>query len=156
MKKTAVFLGMLVAASAFADSGLVGADIGKTIELNGMIQQAFYEQPQAYIILKTSDQIWKVVLAPPARLQERDLSRATMAPGMRVSVEGVRDTRSPQVLQASRITVHDGPTGLLEDKAPLESNKPLEADRLDSAGDSSGVVMPSRESRAATPAVPQR
>ncbi len=156
MKKVAVLLGMLVAASAFADSGLVSADTGKTIELNGMIQQAFYEQPQAYITLKTSDQTWKVVLAPPARLQERDLRRATLSPGMRVSVEGVLDTRSPQVLQASRITVHDGPTGLLEDKAPLESNKPLEAEWLESAGDSSGVVMPSRESRPATPAVPQR
>lgn len=156
MKKAAVFLGMLVAASAFADSGLLDTGADKTIRLNGMIQQAFYEQPQAYITLKTSDQTWKVLLAPPARLQERDVRRATLAPGMRVSVEGVRDTNAPQVLQAARITVDDGPTELLEDKAALESDHRLEAERLDTPSVSSAPAMPSRASEPVLPAVPQR
>lgn len=156
MKKSAVVLGMLLAGSVFADPGLPGEEAGKTLELTGMIQQAFYEQPQAYITLKTSDQTWKVLLAPPARLQERDLRRAALAPGMRVSVEGVRDAAAPQVLKASSITVHDGPAGNLDDRTPLESNQSLETEELEGATASSGVALPASAPRARASAVPQQ
>lgn len=156
MKTSAVILGMLLAGSALAETGLNGSGAGKTVELTGMIQQAFYEQPQAYITLKTSDQTWKVLLAPPARLQERDLRRATLAPGMRVSVEGVPDAGAAKVLKASSITVHDGPSGNLDDKTPLESTKPLEAKDLEIIGESSGVTLPAQSQHPKARPVPQQ
>lgn len=100
---------LLVAASAFAHHGWDGYDSSKVMKLEGRIESAGYENPHGTATLKTNDATWHVVLAPPARMTNRGLTREMLAVGTTATVEGYPHRKNAGELRAERITI-DGKT----------------------------------------------
>ena len=97
---------LMVCATAFAHHGWSSYDADKVLELTGSIESASYENPHGMATLKTDDATWKVVLAPPSRMQNRGLSRDMLVPGTVVTVEGYPHKEDAAELRAERITVN--------------------------------------------------
>lgn len=73
--------------------------------LSGSIAEASYSNPHASMTLKTSDKVWKIVLAPPSRMQTRGLTKEMLNPGEQVSVEGYPNKTDSNELRAERIVI---------------------------------------------------
>ncbi len=105
-------LAMLVAATASAHHGWSEYNADKPLELVGVIQKSGYLQPHGFVMLKTADKTWQVVLAPPSRMEKRGLDRAELRPGVRATVMGYPHRSEPNELRAERITIHGETTEL--------------------------------------------
>ena len=103
--KRLILLAGLVAASASAHHGWSEYDADKPLQLSGTIQQSGYEQPHGFVVLKTVDRTWRVVLAPPGRMENRGLAKAQLAAGATASVYGYPHRSKPDELRAERITI---------------------------------------------------
>ncbi|MFK3737590.1 DUF6152 family protein [Massilia sp. TN1-12] len=103
--KRLFLMATLVCASAWAHHGWSEYDAAKPLELTGTIQQSGYENPHGYVDLKTADKAWHVVLAPPARMDSRGLSKAMLADGTSVTVYGYPHRSKSGELRAERITI---------------------------------------------------
>ena len=90
-----------------AHHGWSGYDADKPLHLTGTIEKSGYEHPHGYLHLTTEGRTWRVVLAPPYRMQNRGLPREELAPGNRVSVFGYPHRSDPDEMRAERITVGD-------------------------------------------------
>jgi hypothetical protein len=104
--------GALVAAtagSAAAHHGWSGYDSDKTLTLSGTIKESGYEHPHGFVRLDASGKNWRVVLAPPSRMENRGLAREALAPGRTVTVVGYPHRQDQEEMRAERITV-DGKT----------------------------------------------
>lgn len=109
MKRIAI-LGLFVAAHAAAHHGWSEYDSSRPMELEGTIERSGYEHPHGYVDLKTADKkTWRVVLAPPTRMENRGLPKEALAPGNLASVQGYPNRKAPGELRAEQITV-DGKT----------------------------------------------
>ena len=64
--------------AVFAHHGWSGYDSSQTLNLTGVIREAGYEHPHAYIKLEVSDKDWLVILAPPSRMERRGMPRDTL------------------------------------------------------------------------------
>lgn len=99
----------LAAGPALAHHGWSGYDSDKTLNLTGTIREAGYEHPHGYLRLEMPGKIWLVVLAPPSRMENRGLPRASLTPGKIATVVGYPNRTDPNELRAERITL-DGKT----------------------------------------------
>jgi hypothetical protein len=73
--------------------------------LTGTIEQSSYANPHGSIHLKTADQTWEVVLAPPLRMTNRGLTEDMLKVGTTATVEGYRSTSDEKEMRAERISV---------------------------------------------------
>ena len=96
---------LLVGGAAFAHHGWDGYDSSKVLKLEGTIASAGYENPHGTATLKTADATWLVVLAPPARMTNRGLTRDMLANGATAVVEGYPHLKNAGEMRAERITI---------------------------------------------------
>jgi hypothetical protein len=95
-----------------AHHGWSGYDSIKVLELKGTIVESGYEHPHGFVRLKASDKTWVVVLAPPSRMEGRQLPRKNLASGTEAVVVGYPSRTDPQEMRAERITINGQTTEL--------------------------------------------
>jgi len=101
----AVVLVVSLAAPVAAHHGWSGYDSSKEMTLTGTIREAGYEHPHGFVKLDAGGKVWLVVLAPPSRMENRGLPRATLQPGAAATVVGYPNRTDPGELRAERITI---------------------------------------------------
>jgi hypothetical protein len=102
----------LAGGRAWAHHGWSGYDSGKVLELKGTIVESGYEHPHGFVRLKTADKTWVVVLAPPSRMERRQLPRKQLAAGTEALVVGYPSRTDAQEMRAERITIGNRTTEL--------------------------------------------
>src|ERR1700682_2882311 len=108
IRRTLVVVPALVAAlagTALGHHGWSGYDSGKEMTLTGTIREAGYEHPHGYVALDVSGTIWRVVLAPPTRMETRALPREMLKAGVTAAVVGYPNRTDADELRAERITI---------------------------------------------------
>jgi Family of unknown function (DUF6152) len=95
-----------------AHHGWTGYEGSKETTLTGTIKTFSYENPHASVDLDVNGKVWKVILAPPTRMQSRGLQRDTLKVGTRATVLGYVHKNVPTELRAERITIADKVTEL--------------------------------------------
>jgi hypothetical protein len=93
------------AAGVFAHHGWSGYDSSKVLEVKGTIVESGYEHPHGFVRLKAADKNWVVVLAPPSRMERRQLPRKNLAAGTEAVVVGYPSRTEAQEMRAERITI---------------------------------------------------
>jgi len=88
-----------------AHHGWSGYDSSKALELKGTIVESGYEHPHGFVRLKAPDKTWVVVLAPPSRMERRQLPRKNLATGTEALVIGYPSRTDAQEIRAERITI---------------------------------------------------
>ena len=102
----------LGAGTATAHHGWSGYDSTKEMTLTGRIREAGYEHPHGFVALDVGGKVWRVVLAPPTRMENRGLPRAMLAVGATATVVGYPNRTEPEELRAERITINSKTTEL--------------------------------------------
>jgi hypothetical protein len=97
------------AATVLAHHGWGSYDASKPITVEGPITESKFENPHALIVVKGSDKLWNVVLAPTTRMLNRGAPAEFIAVGKTVSAHGYASTVEKDEMRAERITV-DGKT----------------------------------------------
>ena len=108
MRRTLVAALALVAAltgTALGHHGWSGYDSTKEMTLTGTIREAGYEHPHGYVALDVGGKIWRVVLAPPTRMENRGLPREMLRVGATATVVGYPHRTEAGELRAERITI---------------------------------------------------
>src|ERR1700675_4349744 len=91
IRRALVMVLALVAAltgTALGHHGWSGYDSSKEMTLTGTIREAGYEHPHGYVALDAGGKIWRVVLAPPTRMENRGLPREMLKVGATATVVG--------------------------------------------------------------------
>jgi len=101
-----------LAGTALAHHGWSGYDASKEMTLTGTIQEAGYEHPHGYVKLDVAGKVWRVVLAPPTRMENRGLPREMLKVGAPATVVGYPNRTDPEELRAERITIRNKTTEL--------------------------------------------
>ena len=104
MKKL-IIAATLCALPAFAHHGWSEYDQQKPLTLTGKVVESGYEHPHGHIALETPGKTWRVVLAPPSRMQARGLPREDILVGSTVTVVAYQNRGRPEEARAERITV---------------------------------------------------
>jgi hypothetical protein len=109
MKRT--WIGLLAALpfAAIAHHGWSEYDVTRPLTLTGTVVESGWEHPHGFVKLATPSKTWIVVLAPPSRMENRGLPKASIASGTTATVEGYPNRDKPEEMRAERITV-DGKT----------------------------------------------
>ena len=81
-------------------------DSTKVLNLTGVIKESGYEHPHGHVLLDASGKLWQVVLAPPSRMENRGLPRASLKPGSTVTVVAYPNRNKPDEARAERITAN--------------------------------------------------
>lgn len=100
---------LAVPGMAWAHHGWSGYDASKLLTLAGTVQEASFAYPHALLMLNADGKAWRVVLAPPSRMERRGLPAGSIAAGQPVTVEGYVSRSDPGEVRAERIRV-DGRT----------------------------------------------
>lgn len=95
-----------------AHHGWTGYEGSRETTLTGTIKVSSYENPHASVDLDVNGKVWKVILAPPTRMQSRGLQRDALKIGARATVLGYVHKDVPTELRAERITIADKTTEL--------------------------------------------
>jgi Family of unknown function (DUF6152) len=98
---------MLAAGVLPAHHGWTGYDEKNPLTLSGTVKDSGYENPHGFVDLETSDKVWRVVLAPPARMESRGLSKEMLKAGTKATVMGYQNKVEKSELRAERITIAD-------------------------------------------------
>jgi Family of unknown function (DUF6152) len=78
----------------------------QTLNLTGKIRSIGYDNPHAVIELEASNKkVWRVVLAPPSRLQRRGLPQNALKVGETVKLVGYPNQSDPREMRAEWIIV---------------------------------------------------
>ena len=114
--KRALLVAVLTASIIAFGSGTVGAhhgwanyDENRVMNVTGVIREASYENPHGYARVEIEGAVWLVILAPPARMQRRGLTREMLQAGTTVTVVGYPHRRVEGEMRAERVTI-DGRT----------------------------------------------
>ena len=81
-------------------------DSSKVLKLTGKIVESGYEHPHGHIRFEAPGKTWKVVLAPPSRMERRGLEKGMLKAGTTVTVEGYPNRDKPQEMRAERIIIN--------------------------------------------------
>jgi hypothetical protein len=105
---------LLAAGAANAHHGWGSYDASQVLTLTGKIQEMTYANPHGMLKLEvqTPDKVWVVTLAPPFRMQNRNLPSDALKPGTTVTVVGYPSRNDPTEMRAERITVNGQTTEL--------------------------------------------
>jgi hypothetical protein len=93
------------AGAVFAHHGWSGYDSKQTLDLTGVIRDAGYEHPHAFIKLDDTTNVWLVVLAPPSRMERRGMPREMLAVGKTATVIGYPHRSEADEMRAERLTI---------------------------------------------------
>ncbi|NMO21341.1 hypothetical protein HPC49_35795 [Pyxidicoccus fallax] len=96
---------LCVSGGALAHHGWSSYDSAKVMTLTGVIKESGYENPHGYIQLVEKEKTWRVILAPPSRMESRGLAASALKEGAKVTVEGYPHRTVQDELRAERITV---------------------------------------------------
>ena len=99
------FMAALAAATASAHHGWSEYNTDKPLQLSGTIQEAGFVQPHGWVRLKSGGKTWTVVLAPPGRMESRDLTKDMLSVGGTASVYGYPHRSKADEMRAERITI---------------------------------------------------
>lgn len=94
----------LCALPAFAHHGWSEYDQTKPLTLTGKVKESGYEHPHGHITLEAPGKTWRVILAPPSRMQNRGLPREDIKVGSTVTVVAYGNKSKPEEARAERIT----------------------------------------------------
>lgn len=94
----------LASATLVAHHGWTGYD-DKLTTLTGTVKTSAYENPHGYVDLETKEKTWRVVLAPPARMETRGLAKDSLKAGTMATVAGYVHKTTKDELRAERITI---------------------------------------------------
>jgi hypothetical protein len=108
----AFMIGVLLVGTALAHHGWANYDETKTLNLTGVIQEGGYSNPHGFVKLQVEGKVWYVVLAPPARMQGRGLSREMLKEGTTATVVGYPHRKTADEMRAERITINGKTTEL--------------------------------------------
>ena len=97
------------AGDAMAHHGWSGYDASRLVVLTGTVQEASFDYPHGLVLLQVDGRLWRVVLAPPSRLERRGLPAGSIAAGAEVTVEGYPHRIDQEEFRAERISL-DGRT----------------------------------------------
>jgi hypothetical protein len=95
-----------------AHHGWSGYDSNKVLDLKGTITESGYEHPHGFVRINGPDKTWLVILAPPSRMERRQLPRKSLASGTEVRVIGYPSRTDPEEMRAERITINGRTTEL--------------------------------------------
>ncbi|MGV3741519.1 MAG: DUF6152 family protein [Burkholderiaceae bacterium] len=109
MRLSASLAFLLFSGGAFAHHGWSEYDANQVLQLSGTIEESGYSHPHGHILLKTEGKTWRVVLAPPTRMENRGLSKEMLSTGNKATVVGYPNRNKPEEMRAERITI-DGKT----------------------------------------------
>ena len=98
-------LAAILAGNVLAHHGWSGYDSTREMTLTGTIREAGYEHPHGFIALAAEGKLWRVVLAPPTRMENRGLPREMLKVGATATVVGYPNRSEPDELRAERITI---------------------------------------------------
>lgn len=93
-----------LALPAAAHHGWSEYDQEKPLTLTGKVAESGYEHPHGHITLETPGKTWRVVLAPPSRMQNRGLPPEAIRVGSTVTVVAYANRSKPEEARAERIT----------------------------------------------------
>jgi hypothetical protein len=96
---------MALTGTAVGHHGWSGYDSSKEMTLTGTIKESGYEHPHGYVNLDASGKIWRVVLAPPSRMENRGLPKEMLKVGTTATVVGYPNKTEADELRAERITI---------------------------------------------------
>ena len=96
---------LLTVVRVSAHHGWSGYDSSKVLEIKGTIMESGYEHPHGFVRLKASNKTWVIVLAPPSRMERRQLPSKNLAAGTEALVVGYPSRTDPEELRAERITI---------------------------------------------------
>src|SRR5688572_7843317 len=87
-------------------------DQTKPLNFTGKILETGYESPHGMIKLEVKKKKWTVVLAPPARMESRGLTKDMLKVGATATVVGYPHLKIKDEMRAERITIGDKTTEL--------------------------------------------
>jgi hypothetical protein len=87
-------------------------DQTKTLNFTGKILEATYENPHGMIKLQVEKKKWTVVLAPPARMESRGLTKDMLKVGATATVVGYPHLKVKDEMRAERIIIDNKTTEL--------------------------------------------
>ena len=112
---TAFICGIVLIGTAAAHHGWSSYDESKVLKLKGVIRESGYSSPHGFARLQVDGKqgkVWYVVLAPPARMQGRGLTREMLKEGTTATVVGYPHREKAEEMRAERITIGDKTTEL--------------------------------------------
>ena len=102
---TAGIVLMALGGGAMAHHGWSSYDASKLLTLTGSVAEASFNYPHTLVSLQTEGKLWRIVLAPPSRMERRGLSAGSIAAGDEVTVEGYPSLKEQDEFRAERIRV---------------------------------------------------
>jgi hypothetical protein len=106
LKRVLLCLALALPLAAVAHHGWSEYDAARALKLTGKIAESGYEHPHGHLQLDASGKTWRVILAPPSRMERRGLHKGMLKPGATVTVEGYPNRDKPGEMRAERITVN--------------------------------------------------
>lgn len=100
---------VLGAGLLYAHHGWTGYDESKTVQYTGVIKQLGYESPHGFVNIEVDKKVWRIVLAPPARMELRGLPKDKLKVGSTATIVGYQHKTIKDEIRAERITI-DGKT----------------------------------------------
>ncbi len=101
----AILLLVTAAGSAWAHHGWSEYDANKRATLTGTVRELHFGNPHVTLLLETPDKVWNVMLASPARLESRGVTKDMLAPGKEITVEGLPHKTKQDEFRAERMTL---------------------------------------------------
>ena len=98
---------LLVPGLAPAHHGWSEYDSSKPLKLTGRILESGYEHPHGYVKLDSAGQIYRVVLAPPSRMEFRGLGKESLKAGASGYV--LKSVADRDLVEACRATMRGEP-----------------------------------------------
>jgi hypothetical protein len=97
--------GLLAPAAALAHHGWSSYDAEKAIKLTAPLTDVAWRNPHGTAKVVHQGRTWDVILAPVARMESRGLSKAMLAPGRPVTLEGYPRRDGTAEMRIERVTV---------------------------------------------------
>lgn len=97
--------GLLVAGGAAAHHGWGSYDAAAKFTITSPIERLQWQNPHVQVDVQHAGKSWAVVLAPPFRMDARELKVEMIKPGTSVAIEGYPSTKGEPEMRAERITV---------------------------------------------------
>lgn len=105
----AVVLALVLPAAALAHHGWSSYDASKVIKHTAPLTDVVWGNPHGSAKVSYQGKTWDVVLAPVLRMESRGLTRAMLAPGKPVTLEGYPRSDGAPEMRIERVTA-DGKT----------------------------------------------
>ena len=104
MRHWIIAVALAAPAAGFGPHGWSEYDASKPLELTGRVLESGYEHPHGHVRLQAGGRTWRVVLAPPSRMERRGLAKQALKQGALVTVRGYPNRDKPGEMRAESIS----------------------------------------------------